>query len=62
MSKISKFNKFQPSIAVHVETSHLICTADLMIGFYMMCSTGLKWVKILRKAKKAFVNPIQYKN
>ena len=28
-----------------IETSHLICTANHMIGFYMKCNTGLKWIK-----------------
>ena len=33
---------FQCSIAFHIETSHLICTANQMIGFYMKCNTDLK--------------------
>ena len=32
-------NPFQPGFALHIETSHLICT-----GFYMECNTGLKCV------------------
>ena len=32
------------SIAFHIETSHLICTANHMTGFYLKCNTGLKWV------------------
>ena len=38
-------NIFQPSIAFHIETSHLICSANQMTGFYMKCNTELKWVK-----------------
>ena len=40
----SLFNPFQPSVAFHIETSHLICTANQMTGFYLECKTGLKWV------------------
>ena len=28
----------------HIETSHLICSANQMTGFYMKCNTGLKRV------------------
>ena len=46
--KISKntkvINPFQPIVAFHKETSHLICSANQMTGFYMECNTGLKWV------------------
>ena len=38
------FNPFQPSVLFHVETSHLLCIAKQMTGFYMKCSTRLKWV------------------
>ena len=37
-------NPFQPSVRFHIETSHLICTANQMTGFYIVCNTGLKWV------------------
>ena len=37
-------NPFQPSVAFHMETSHLIFSADQVNGFYMKCSTELKWV------------------
>ena len=37
-------NPFQPSVAFHIETSQLICTANQMNGFFMECNTGLKWV------------------
>ena len=29
-----KFNLFQPSVAFHMETSHLICNADQTNGFF----------------------------
>ena len=37
-------NPFQHSVGIYIETSHLICTADQITGFYMKCNTGLKWV------------------
>ena len=37
-------NPIQPSVAFHIETRHLICSANQMTGFYMRCNTGLKWV------------------
>ena len=40
-------NSFQPSVALHIETSHLVCPANQMTGFYMKCNTGLKWVKMI---------------
>ena len=42
------FNRFQPSVAFHIETSPLICTANQITVFYMKCSTGMKWVKMQR--------------
>ena len=36
---------FQPSVAFHIETSHLFCKAKQMTGFYMKRCTGLKWDK-----------------
>ena len=41
---IFNFNPFQPSVALHRETSHLICAANQMNGFYIECNTLLKWV------------------
>ena len=38
------FNPLQPSVACHIETSHLVCTANQMTGFYMKCNTELNWV------------------
>ena len=37
-------NLFQSSVAFHVETSDLFCSAKEMIDFYMKRNTGLKWV------------------
>ena len=42
--KIAWKNLFEPSVPFHVETSHLICNANWITGFYMKCNTGLKWV------------------
>ena len=44
--KNNKFNPFQPSVAFNIETSHLICSANQMTGFYMKCNIGMKWVKV----------------
>ena len=38
------FNTFQPSGPFRIETNHLICSVNQMTGFYMKCTTGLKWV------------------
>ena len=42
-------NPFQPSVAFHIETSHLFCktNAKQMSGFYVKRNTGLKWVDLL---------------
>ena len=34
----------QPSIAFHIESSHLFCCAKQVTGFYMKRNTGMKWV------------------
>ena len=39
------FNLFQPSGAIHIKTSYLICDSNQMNGFYMKGNAGLKWVK-----------------
>ena len=36
----SLFNLFQLRVALHVETSHLFCSANQMTGFYMKRNTG----------------------
>ena len=38
-------NQFYPIVVFHIETSHLICSANQMTFFYMKCNTGMKWVK-----------------
>ena len=48
------FNPFQPSVAFHVETSHLFCFAKQVTGFYMKCNTGLTFVNPFR------ANALQY--
>ena len=40
----TEFTSFIFSVAFHIETSHLICIANQMTGFYMECNTGLKSV------------------
>ena len=40
------FNPFQPSVAFHIETSHLFCKAKQVTGFYMKHNTGMKWVNL----------------
>ena len=42
----STINPFQPSDAFYRETSHLICRANQMTGFYVKGNTGLKWVNL----------------
>ena len=39
------FNLFQPSLAFHIETSHLFRRTKQITGFYMKRNTGLKWGK-----------------
>ena len=39
-----RFHLFQPSVAFHIETIHLICSGNQISGFYMKCNTGLKWI------------------
>ena len=35
---LKQVNLFQPRVAFYIETSHLICSANQMAGFYMKCS------------------------
>ena len=48
------FNPFQPSVALHIQTSHLICRAKQMTGFYMRGHTAVKWVKFVPNGKSAY--------
>ena len=41
------FNSIKPSVAFHIETSHLPGIANQMIGFYMKRNTWLKWINPL---------------
>ena len=48
-------NPFQYIVTFHIETSHLMCTAYQMTGFYKKCNTGLKWVKrSIQEDKRTF--------
>ena len=40
----SRSNQFQPSVAFHMETNHLICIANQITGFFMERNGGMKWV------------------
>ena len=40
-------NPFPLLAACHMETSHLICTANQMTGFYMKCNNWWKWVNFI---------------
>ena len=40
----SQFNPFQPSVAIYIETSHLLCSAKQMTGFYIKRNNRLKQV------------------
>ena len=41
---LNTLNPFQPSVAFHIETRHLICSVNQITGFCMQQNTGLKWV------------------
>ena len=43
-----KINLRKSSVEFHIETSHLICRAKQVTGFYMKCNTGPKWVNQIR--------------
>ena len=40
-----KHNPLTVNVPHHIETSHLICYAIQLTGFYMMGSIGRQWVK-----------------
>ena len=46
---------FSPSSIFHIETSHLICAANQMTGFYMIQNNRLKWVKVKIKSMTLMV-------
>ena len=39
---VGLIDPFQASVAFHIETSHLICDANQITGFYMKCNTFFK--------------------
>ena len=41
-----RINLFQPIVAFHIETSHLICSVNQVTCFNMKCNTWLRQVKI----------------
>ena len=45
MKDIVKVKSSQPSVPFHIETFHLICTANQITGFYMKYNPALKRVK-----------------
>ena len=49
-------NIFQPSVAFHIETSHLFCSANQKTDFYMKLNTGLKWVEGLHSSQNDMDN------
>ena len=51
-------NPFYPSVAFYNETSHMICSANQMNGFYRTCNTGLKWVMIVHIGKRLTLKKI----
>ena len=40
-----RINLFHPTVAFHIETSHLICSVNQVTCFNMKCNTWLRWVK-----------------
>ena len=48
LENVWEINPFQLSDVSHIETSHLIYTANQMTGFYMKCNTDLRWVKKIK--------------
>ena len=41
------FNSSQPTVAFHIETTYLTCTANQLTGFYMNCNTRMKWMNAI---------------
>ena len=42
----SRINPFQPTVTLHIETSHLIYSVNQVTCFNMKCNTWLRWVII----------------
>ena len=53
------FKPFQPSVAFHIETSHLFCRTKQMTGFYVKRSNGLKWVNPSRVQLSDYILNLQ---
>ena len=53
------FDPFLPSFAFHLEASHLICSVNQMIGFYMKSNTEMKWVKSTYRVLKFFAGELK---
>ena len=53
-------NPFQPNVVFHVETNHLIFSANQMAGSYIESNTEVKRINIYKGicSKKEFVNPL----
>ena len=51
-------DQFERHERVNIDTSHLIFTAHKMIGFFMKCNTGRKWVEFQRENKLHIKGPI----
>ena len=56
LSKFPAINQFQLSVAFHIETNHLIWTANQITGFYMKCNIRLKWPNIRKPKIFLFLN------
>ena len=46
-------NLFQSIVAIHIETSHFICSANQKTGFYIKCSSGQEWVSQIELLNQA---------
>ena len=44
---IRHIDSFHPRVTFHIDTSHLICTANQMASLYMKCNNGLKLVSLV---------------
>ena len=55
LSLMLHLKPLQPSVAFHIETSHLLCRKKQMAGFYMKRNTGLEWVKVSKASIKVIV-------
>ena len=51
------FNPCQSSISFHIDTSHLICSANQMTSFYMNPALGRNGSNEVMRMKRAIVNP-----